>query len=381
MTSRYGPDKSRRMLRCRTCKARFSERKGTPLFDAHLPPEKVESVLEHVAEGCGVRQTGRLCRVEPQHRRPLQPPRRRARPRRSTTSWWLFPPGPARSSSMRSGRSSPRRRSNCDRDDPADDRKGDCWDHVALRPRAPAGRRASCPASGRPRTPRRWSGTSSRRTGRPADEPDDQRRLPGLRDGDPGRLRRDGHAAPDRQAGPAPGPVQGPAAGADLRDGGRSGGRRAGWSRSARGWSSARSRRCGGVGRCRRSSRAINTAFVERQNGTDRHRNARKVRKTYRFSKDWRYHEAVTYFTLYSYNFCWPVRTLRDQGRGGPLAETEPGDGGGADRSRLVDVRVVVTAPPCSIVKSPEILRRRPIYKEPTDSSRTGSLTCSPQAR
>jgi LacI family transcriptional regulator len=53
------------MLRCRTCKARFSERKGTPLFDARLPPEKVESVLEHVAEGCGVRPTGRLCRVAP----------------------------------------------------------------------------------------------------------------------------------------------------------------------------------------------------------------------------------------------------------------------------------------------------------------------------
>ena len=63
VTSRYGPGKARRMLRCRTCKARFSERKGTPLFEAQLPPEKVESVLEHVAEGCGVRQTGRLCRV------------------------------------------------------------------------------------------------------------------------------------------------------------------------------------------------------------------------------------------------------------------------------------------------------------------------------
>jgi hypothetical protein len=65
VTSRYGPDKARRMLRRGTCKARFSERKGTPLFDARLPPEKVESVLEHVAEGCGVRQTGRLCRVAP----------------------------------------------------------------------------------------------------------------------------------------------------------------------------------------------------------------------------------------------------------------------------------------------------------------------------
>ena len=58
-------------------------------------------------------------------------------------------------------------------------------------------------------------------------------------------------------------------------------------------------------------SRAINTSFVERQNGTDRHRNARKARKTYRFSKDWRFHESITYLTMYVYNFCWPVRTLR----------------------------------------------------------------------
>jgi IS1 family transposase len=58
-------------------------------------------------------------------------------------------------------------------------------------------------------------------------------------------------------------------------------------------------------------SKAINTAFVERHNGTDRHRNARKVRKSYCFSKNWEVHEAVTYFTVYSYNFCWPVRTLR----------------------------------------------------------------------
>ena len=58
-------------------------------------------------------------------------------------------------------------------------------------------------------------------------------------------------------------------------------------------------------------SNAINTAFVERHNGTDRNRNARKVRKSYCFSKDDRVHQAVTYFTMYSYNFCWPVRTLR----------------------------------------------------------------------
>ena len=58
-------------------------------------------------------------------------------------------------------------------------------------------------------------------------------------------------------------------------------------------------------------SERVNTFFVERHNGSDRHRNSRKVRKTYRFSKDWEVHAAVTYFTMLSANFCCPVRTLR----------------------------------------------------------------------
>lgn len=61
---RYGPAKQRRMLACRTCQARFSERKGTPLFDTRLPPGQVVAVLNHLAEGCGVRQTGRLVGVD-----------------------------------------------------------------------------------------------------------------------------------------------------------------------------------------------------------------------------------------------------------------------------------------------------------------------------
>ncbi len=60
-------------------------------------------------------------------------------------------------------------------------------------------------------------------------------------------------------------------------------------------------------------STAVNTVFVERHNGTDR--NACKVRKTSCFSKDWTVHEAVSYFTLYSYNSCWPVQTLRQGSR------------------------------------------------------------------
>ena len=62
-TGRHGPDKSRRMLRCRTCKARFSERKGTPLFRSHLTREKATDLLAHIAEGGGVRQTERLVGV------------------------------------------------------------------------------------------------------------------------------------------------------------------------------------------------------------------------------------------------------------------------------------------------------------------------------
>lgn len=33
VTDHYGLQDARRMLRCATCEARFSERKGTPLFD------------------------------------------------------------------------------------------------------------------------------------------------------------------------------------------------------------------------------------------------------------------------------------------------------------------------------------------------------------
>jgi transposase-like protein len=61
---RYGPGKQRRMLACRTCRARFSERKGTPLFGSRLPPHKAVAALAHLAEGSGVRKTARLAGVD-----------------------------------------------------------------------------------------------------------------------------------------------------------------------------------------------------------------------------------------------------------------------------------------------------------------------------
>jgi len=58
----YGPHNTR-LLWCRNCNKRFSERRGTILFDSRLPEEKVVSIIEHVVEGVGMRKTGRLLKV------------------------------------------------------------------------------------------------------------------------------------------------------------------------------------------------------------------------------------------------------------------------------------------------------------------------------
>ena len=77
----------------------------------------------------------------------------------------------------------------------------------------------------------------------------------------------------------------------------------------------------------------VNTSFVERHNGTDRNRCSRKVRKTYTFSKDWDIHRAATMFSCLSYNFCWPVRTLRVKDERGRWQKRTPAMAAGlADR-------------------------------------------------
>ena len=73
-----------------------------------------------------------------------------------------------------------------------------------------------------------------------------------------------------------------------------------------------------------RVSRVVNTSFVERHNGTDRGRCGRKARKSYAFSKSWDVHAAATRFSYFSYNFCWPVRTLRAKGEDGRWRQRTP---------------------------------------------------------
>lgn len=49
-----------RKLRCRTCQESFSERKGTVWYQSRLPKEKALTIARHLAEGDGIRKTGRL---------------------------------------------------------------------------------------------------------------------------------------------------------------------------------------------------------------------------------------------------------------------------------------------------------------------------------
>ena len=96
------------------------------------------------------------------------------------------------------------------------------------------------------------------------------------------------------------------------------------------------------------ASTTINTSFVERNNGTDRHQNARKRRKTYGFSKDLAMHRAASYFIGYSDNFCWAVRTLRSRAPGGSWQARTPAMAAGlSNHVWTIEEWVTYPAKPC----------------------------------
>jgi len=72
------------------------------------------------------------------------------------------------------------------------------------------------------------------------------------------------------------------------------------------------------------ASHQINTAFIERHNGTDRNHNARKARKTYEFSKDLVLHVAVSWWVLFCYNFHHLHRSLRQKLSDGSIGQRTP---------------------------------------------------------
>jgi hypothetical protein len=66
------------------------------------------------------------------------------------------------------------------------------------------------------------------------------------------------------------------------------------------------------------TAETVNTSYVERYHGTQRHFNARKARKVYTFSKELAFHVAVTWLCVTFYNFGWTPRTLRQRLRARP---------------------------------------------------------------
>ncbi len=56
----YGKSDTIRLLECKVCGRKFSERAHTALSGSRLPREKIVSILHHLAEGCGQR---RICRL------------------------------------------------------------------------------------------------------------------------------------------------------------------------------------------------------------------------------------------------------------------------------------------------------------------------------
>jgi hypothetical protein len=66
------------------------------------------------------------------------------------------------------------------------------------------------------------------------------------------------------------------------------------------------------------TAEAVNTSYVERYHGTQRHFNARKARKAYTFSKELAFHVAVTWRCVTFYSFGRTPRTLRERVRARP---------------------------------------------------------------
>ncbi len=57
---KYGKDKNRELLYCRTCGKRFAATQASALFGLHLSAETIQQIIHHAAEGVGVRATARL---------------------------------------------------------------------------------------------------------------------------------------------------------------------------------------------------------------------------------------------------------------------------------------------------------------------------------
>ena len=57
---KYGKNKDKELLYCRTCGKRFASTRATAFFGLHLSDDKIVQIIHHAVEGVGVRATSRL---------------------------------------------------------------------------------------------------------------------------------------------------------------------------------------------------------------------------------------------------------------------------------------------------------------------------------
>ena len=57
---KYGKNKDKDLLYCRTCGKRFASTRATAFFGLHLSDDKIVQIIHHAAEVVGVRATSRL---------------------------------------------------------------------------------------------------------------------------------------------------------------------------------------------------------------------------------------------------------------------------------------------------------------------------------
>jgi hypothetical protein len=108
-------------------------------------------------------------------------------------------------------------------------------------------------------------------------------------------------------------------------------------------------------------SSTINTAFIERQNGTDRTHNARKARETLCFSKDLLVHLAVSWWVMLCYNFHFVNRGLRLVLGCGQIVHRTPAMAQGLVQ-RPMSVAELVFTP---VVGLPRVSELQPAYFKP----------------
>ena len=61
---KYGKNKDKDLLYCRTCGKRFASTRATAFFGLHLSDDKIVQIIHHAAEGVGVRATSRLLDID-----------------------------------------------------------------------------------------------------------------------------------------------------------------------------------------------------------------------------------------------------------------------------------------------------------------------------